>query len=1095
VLTHDDQYVLQQFVPAATYERGLVYARIGAVKRQVWSPDGRRVIGEVKGSQRSNYLVNVIVGRSLTQQMTSFRSTCTCPMAVNCKHGVALLLAERAEKAFDVKSSPVARGNGHSTSPSATSATSWMHQLDSALTNNAIEATTDHDNIALQFDLDDQIRYRSLKVRPLIKGASGKWIKTGISWTSLDYFGYRRGPIEPSRAQVLVLKEILSLSRLTQGSDRYAYVEDDIFMERISSRRVWNLLSEAQELGVQLIDSTPAHRSVVLLNETLRASIDVIRRDGAVSVGGRLFSDEVSITVEQPILLGDPVHGAAWWEPSNDPVASPSLQLAPLQRILSLRRRNQLLQSRVFVPANDEERFLSSYLPRLRRTFSVSSSDGSVELPPVAPTSLLLSIEHGPGVRCTLAWRRSLDEGAWQEPLWNAQSESDRDGDLAALVKAASIVAAPLSELFETFSTGSRLAAHCSVTEMSAVILMNEIVPELEKIVGIDIEQTGEIIDFREAVAGPRVSLREGPKTDGDWFDLTVDVSVGDEPVVFRELFLALARNQSHLILPSGTYFSLDDEQLQELAATINEARTMYDSPRGELRLSRFQASLFEDFERLGVITAQANEWTKSVSSLANIAERVDYPAPPSLRATLRAYQLVGFNWLAFLYDNALGGVLADDMGLGKTVQALALMCHVNERSTTRAPFLVVAPTSVVGNWASECRRFAPHLKVVTVSETQKRRGESIENLANDADVVITSYTLLRLEFDGYDAVKWAGVFLDEAQFTKNRSSLSYQRAKSLSVPFKIAMTGTPIENSLMDLWSLLSVTAPGLFPSAERFDQFYRRPIERDANRERLDQLRRRVLPLMLRRTKEQVASDLPVKLEQILELDLNAKHRKVYQTYLQRERQKVLGLLDDVQRHRFEILRSLTLLRIASLDVSIVDEKNSAVPSTKLDHLMEMLDDIVADGHRVIVFSQFTKFLGLARERIRAAGIDHCYLDGRTRKRPEVIDRFREGDAPVFLISLKAGGFGLNLTEADYCIILDPWWNPATEAQAVDRVHRIGQTKKVMVYRLVAKETIEEKVMALKGKKAALVASVLDGGGFESGAMTAHDIRSLLD
>jgi SNF2 family DNA or RNA helicase len=250
-----------------------------------------------------------------------------------------------------------------------------------------------------------------------------------------------------------------------------------------------------------------------------------------------------------------------------------------------------------------------------------------------------------------------------------------------------------------------------------------------------------------------------------------------------------------------------------------------------------------------------------------------------------------------------------------------------------------------------------------------------------------------------------------------------------------------------------------------------------------------------MLRRTKEQVANDLPDKQEQVLELDLNPKHKKIYQMYLQRERQKVLGLLDEMTKNRFEIFRSLTLLRQASLDVSLVDADHEGVPSTKLDALMEMLEDIVSDGHRVLVFSQFTRFLTLARDRIRRAGIDHCYLDGRTRNRPDVIAGFREGRAPVFLISLKAGGFGLNLTEADYCILLDPWWNPATEAQAVDRIHRIGQTRKVMVYRLVAKDTLEEKVMALKAKKATLFANVMDGGGFESGAITASDIRELLD
>jgi SNF2 family DNA or RNA helicase len=383
---------------------------------------------------------------------------------------------------------------------------------------------------------------------------------------------------------------------------------------------------------------------------------------------------------------------------------------------------------------------------------------------------------------------------------------------------------------------------------------------------------------------------------------------------------------------------------------------------------------------------------------------------------------------------------------------------------------------------------------VVAVTETAARRGVGLDELAGAVDVVVTSYALFRLEFDGYAALGWAGLFLDEAQFAKNRASQAYRCAKLLPAPTKVAMTGTPIENNLIELWSLLSITAPGLFPSADRFTEHYRTPIEKKGDTARLGQLRRRIRPLLLRRTKEEVLRDLPDKQEQVMELELSPRHRKLYQTYLQRERQKILGLLGDLQQNRMAIFRSLTLLRQASLDMSLVDGRYTKVPSAKLDALMEMIEDIAGDGHRVLVFSQFTRFLELARRRVERAGIDHCYLDGSTTKRSAVISRFRDGTAPVFLISLKAGGFGLNLTEADYCILLDPWWNPATEAQAVDRIHRIGQTRKVMVYRLVAKDTLEEKVMALKARKSELIASVMDTGDFGSGAMSAADIAELL-
>ncbi len=602
--------------------------------------------------------------------------------------------------------------------------------------------------------------------------------------------------------------------------------------------------------------------------------------------------------------------------------------------------------------------------------------------------------------------------------------------------------------------------------------------------------------DYRESEAAPVVSLGGSESADNDWFDLTITVTVGGEEVPFAELFVALAEGQSHLILPSGTYFSLDREELRELAELIAEARALRDAPGDGIRLSRFQASLWEDLQRLGVVTAQAREWEASVRALADAADRTEHAVPDSLRATLRPYQLhriqlVGLPLRAPARRRAgrRHGARQDAPGPGADVPHQGAWSH-------RLPLTWWwrRPAS----WGTGRRSAAgspPTSDVVTVTETERRRGTTLEDVAADVDVVITSYSLFRIEYDDYAAVEWAGLFLDEAQFAKNRHSQTYQRAKTLPVSFKVAMSGTPIENNLMELWSLLSITAPGLFANPDRFAEYYRVPIEKKADAERLAQLRRRVRPLLLRRTKEQVASDLPDKQEQVLELDLNPKHKKIYQTYLQRERQKVLGLLGDMHE---EPLRDLPLPHPAPPGESRRVAHRRRARRGALDQARRPDGD--ARGHRRLTGTGSSCSASspasstLARDRIRTAGIDHCYLDGRTRNRPAVITEFREGHAPVFLISLKAGGFGLNLTEADYCILLDPWWNPATEAQAVDRIHRIGQTRKVMVYRLVAKDTLEEKVMALKAKKAALFANVMDGGGFESGAMTAADIRDLL-
>jgi SNF2 family DNA or RNA helicase len=434
-------------------------------------------------------------------------------------------------------------------------------------------------------------------------------------------------------------------------------------------------------------------------------------------------------------------------------------------------------------------------------------------------------------------------------------------------------------------------------------------------------------------------------------------------------------------------------------------------------------------------------------------------------------------------------------MGLGKTVQTLALISASRAGATEEPPFLVVAPTSVVANWAAEAGRFAPDLRVVAITASERRRKESLAGLVTGADLVVTSYALFRIDEQAYQALPWAGLLLDEAQFVKNHQAKTYQCARKLTAPFKLAITGTPMENNLMELWSLLSIVAPGMYPSPGRFAEFFAKPIERGNAGERLTALRRRIRPLMLRRTKEQVATELPPKQESVLPIELGSRHHRIYQTRLQRERQKVLRLIDDMDANRFTILTSLTTLRQLALDPALVDEAHETVGSAKTDALLEMLTDVVAEGHKALVFSQFTGFLRRIRDRLDASEIPYAYLDGRTRDRPEAIRAFKEGDAQVFVISLKAGGVGLNLTEADYVFVLDPWWNPAVEAQAVDRAHRIGQTKNVMVYRLVSQDTIETKVMELKSRKEALFSSVMsDDGGFGR-KLSADDIRGLFD
>lgn len=586
----------------------------------------------------------------------------------------------------------------------------------------------------------------------------------------------------------------------------------------------------------------------------------------------------------------------------------------------------------------------------------------------------------------------------------------------------------------------------------------------------------------------------------GDWFDLDVTVTLGGEEIDFKDLFAALVRGEQVYLLPDGTYFSLHTPELDTLRRVIDEARTLNEASEDGLRVNRYQADLLEELAELEMVeididSSAENTWWRRLAHLDTGVELLD--PPEALTADLRDYQQYGYSWLSFLYEQHLGGLLADDMGLGKTVQALAMIQRAVDSAATaeeqKRPFLIVAPTSVVGNWATEAQRFTPDLNVVVLSETARRSGRALADMTEGADIVLTSYALFRMEAEDYQQRHWAGLILDEAQMIKNPSSRGYRAAREIRSDFTLAITGTPLENSLQELWALVSLCCPGLLGRRDQFNDVYRVPIEKERDQAALARLKRRLRPFLLRRTKETVAAELPPKQEQELRLSLHPEHRAVYDRRLQRERQRVLGLMQEPAANRFEILAALNQLRQLALDTELVGE--TPAPSAKLETLVEMLQEVTGEGHRVLVLSQYTRFLSKARQAAEEAQVPTSYLDGSTTGRDEVIEAFREGRTDAFFISLKAGGFGLNLVEADYVVLLDPWWNPAAEEQAIDRAHRIGQQRTVMVYRLVAEDTIESKVMALQQSKQELFDRVLgDGSGGQDISLSAEDIRDLL-
>lgn len=856
------------------------------------------------------------------------------------------------------------------------------------------------------------------------------------------------------------------------------------------------------------------------------------------------------------------------------------LALIPLVEPLDAASESLISAGTVHIPAAERATFQKEYLPALSRSIPSLTPDPALALPRVKPPHLVLEISFDEQVRhdAQLSWH-------WEYPL-NPFAENGTDEASAQNPAAGSDVQSlPVfgypgeeggevrDERFEARvlrSVRAILAAHPALSGLEerriegweTRELLSAILPKLRRVSAVQVRFNGTPPQFVEATdALIEITVSEGNSR--DWFGLGIAVKVNNWTVPFAQIFEALDRGADRILLGNSTYFSLRRPEFKTLRTLIAEAREL-DDAGGDLRINRHQAGLFSELESLAASVHTTARWDAQVRSLLELVEGLEdaeerieestektsdkgaqdspapqkasgrviaqRPVPTGLQATLRPYQVEGFQWLSFLYEQRLGGILADDMGLGKTVQALALLAHAieehraaSERAAERGesfepftPFLVVAPTSVITNWAAEAERFLPEAKVVTITETTAGKTPLAERIAG-AHLVLTSYTLLRMDEDAYTGYArtlgrtvdeftgeqsapegWGALLLDEAQFVKNTGTRAWSIARAMPARTKIAMTGTPIENNLMELWALLAIVADGLFPSARAFRDLYARPAESGEDPAHAAataaRLRRRIRPLMLRRTKELVAAELPAKNDTRVNLPLAPGHRRIYDTHLQRERQKVLGLLEDMDKNRFTIFQSLTLLRRLALDAALIDpEAYAGVSSVKRDYLVQQLPDLLEKGHRVLVFSQFTGYLKSISARLAEEGIGHLYLDGSTRNRAEVIEAFTNGQEPVFLISLKAGGFGLNLTEADHVFIMDPWWNPAAEQQAVDRIHRIGQDKEVHVYRLVAEGTIEEKVMQLKESKAALFDAVVGEGEFASAAVTAEDVREL--
>lgn len=595
---------------------------------------------------------------------------------------------------------------------------------------------------------------------------------------------------------------------------------------------------------------------------------------------------------------------------------------------------------------------------------------------------------------------------------------------------------------------------------------------------------------FKYNLNPPEINMRFSSGI--DWFDIKIMIQYGDEMVPLKDVQKALLRKDKFVALKNGTYGVLPEEWIQKYASLFKMGEI---NKNNTLRLSKLHFSLLAELYEQIDDTSVLEELKEKKQNLNNFHKIDTVVIAGELNNILRDYQKEGYNWLHFLDKFKWGGCLADDMGLGKTLQVLSFINHL-KTDGRKGVNLVIAPTSLLFNWEAEVQKFCPNLTVYR-HHGSNRTKIKIDNLEN-IDLVITTYGTVTSDIEDFSNIYFNYVILDESQSIKNPTTNRYKAVRLLKAQNRIALTGTPIENNTFDLYSQMNFLNPGLLGSMEFFKTEFSGPIDKNGDKDKVEELKKIVFPFILRRTKEVVATELPEKTETILFCEMGSKQRKVYDAFRVSYREKILTRIssDGLEKAGMTILEGLMKLRqICDSPLLLSDAEDYGSESVKLNEIMEHITEKTGN-HKILVFSQFLEMLALIKKELQTNNIPFEYLDGSTAAidRKKAVEHFQNNDnCRVFLVSLKAGGVGLNLTAADYVYLVDPWWNPAVEAQAIDRTHRIGQDKHVFAYKMICKDTIEEKIMLLQEKKKALAADLISPDSGFMKQLTRNDIEFL--
>ncbi len=1059
----------------AYFKRGEAYFRDGLVlsQREVSFKNNRAVIeGKVAGRATDPYTQHISILWDNENQLLDIVGDCSCPLHFNCKHVVAVCLAYRLE----VRRSANRAKSGNF---------DWLENVQrSGQTNTPAEDQTDSIIYLLsQPDSNQPVQVELKVARRLKNGEMGAPRKVGLSHI-LNPF------LRPAYASRLDA----DITRLLMASD------NDSWQNQKLLRRSAGALALEKMIASGRCYWETAKRAALSPGE--KKTLDIYWQEQSGDKLKLMLSAGKSnnLVLTDPPLYIDPEKGEVG---ELDSMGLNAEQLQQLMEAPQLPHDQAQDFSRLLV-----KRYSDLGIPPPRK-IEVQKVENTRPTPVLELDRI---VENGQSIRCIRPRFKYRD---WTLPASGGGPKSliEDANKLIEITRSEADESSALAQIHQLgFSPHQQsdnnvlvyIAPGNDADQQNIALwaeFLNVALPELEAQGWIVQRLASFNLDFYQADQ----YWGEIEEETHDWFNLRLDIEINGQRLSLLKLLLPLLDGFEPDQLPDTIYIPLNETNYisvsaDEIRPYLQTLYELYDSAQpneDHLRLSRYDAALLSELENQTNLQWQGNAFLRELGEKLSHFQGIEHcPAPEGFLGELRDYQEIGLSWLAFLREYHLNGILADDMGLGKTVQTVAHIQNEKQSGRLNHPVLVIAPTSLMGNWRREIIAFAPGLKVVVLQGPD--RHQYFDSIAK-ADVVLTTYPLLPRDADTLLAEQYHILVLDEAQLIKNPRAKAAQVVRKINTKHRLCLTGTPMENHLGELWSLFDFLMPGFLGNLKTFKRFYQNPIEKHGDMDKRAQLARRVAPFMLRRKKDEVEKELPPKTEMIRSIPLGKSQAALYETIRLSMEARVRETIASkgLARSHITILDALLKLRQTCCDPGLLklQQAKNVKESAKLEMLMEMLPELLEEGRRVLIFSQFVSMLRIIEEKLNEQEIGYLKLTGETRKRDEVIQRFDDKEADVFLISLKAGGVGLNLTSADTVILYDPWWNPAVEAQAMDRTHRIGQDKPVFVYKLLTEGTVEEKILALQEHKKALADGIYGKPGEDRGKLSNADIQVLFE